>query len=95
MVNPKMRQMIVKASPDSPLSSGSIILRQAKLNSMTCKQQVFSTKYSLTLPTQSLLFIEKVLTEGEVPQEEWSDGLELWAKEYLRGEGRSSGFRHV
>ncbi|KAG7528621.1 hypothetical protein FFLO_06044 [Filobasidium floriforme] len=47
---------------------------------------VFSTKYSLTLPTQSLLFIEKILTEGEVPQEEWSDGLELWAKEYLRGE---------
>jgi len=34
-----------------------------------------------------LLFIESVLTEAEVPPEEWTDGLELWAKEYLKGEG--------
>jgi hypothetical protein len=37
MVNPKMRQMIVKASPSPPLSSGSIFSGQVKLNLMTCK----------------------------------------------------------
>lgn len=48
--------------------------------------KVFSTKYALTLPTQSLLFIEKVLSEFEGQEEEWVTGLELWAREYLRGE---------
>lgn len=48
--------------------------------------KVFSTKYALTLPTQSLLFIEKVLSEFEGGREEWVTGLELWAREYLRGE---------
>lgn len=51
--------------------------------------RVFSTKYSLTLPTQSLLFIESVLTDHDIEQEEWNAGLELWAKEYLKGEDPS------
>jgi hypothetical protein len=39
MVNPKMRQMIVKASPSPSLSSGSIFPQQAKLilDLMMCK----------------------------------------------------------
>jgi DNA polymerase epsilon subunit 2 len=36
-----------------------------------------------------LIFIENVLTDGEVPEDEWLAGLELWAKEYLKGEGLS------
>ncbi|GHJ86100.1 hypothetical protein NliqN6_2502 [Naganishia liquefaciens] len=51
--------------------------------------KVFSTKYSLTLPTQTLLYIENVMQEHDIGEEEWQAGLELLAKEYLRGEDPS------
>jgi hypothetical protein len=28
------------------------------------------------------------LSQNEIPQDEWVVGLEFWAKEYLKGEGR-------
>ncbi|KAI9636514.1 DNA polymerase alpha/epsilon subunit B-domain-containing protein [Dioszegia hungarica] len=52
--------------------------------------RVFSTKHSLTLPAAALAYIEKELTENEIPQAEWVSGLEFWAKEYLKGEESSS-----
>ncbi|ORX38923.1 DNA polymerase alpha/epsilon subunit B-domain-containing protein [Kockovaella imperatae] len=52
--------------------------------------RVFSTKYSLTLPASALNYIEQVLTENEIPEDEWNTGLEFWAKEYLKGEDSSS-----
>ncbi|EIW66910.1 hypothetical protein TREMEDRAFT_45435 [Tremella mesenterica DSM 1558] len=52
--------------------------------------KVFSAKHSLTLPTAALNYIEQVLQENDVPEEEWSTGLELWAREYLKGEESSS-----
>ncbi|WVQ81649.1 DNA polymerase epsilon subunit B [Cryptococcus sp. DSM 104549] len=52
--------------------------------------KVFSTKYSLTLPATALAHIEEVLIENEVEQEEWANGLEMWAREYLKGEESSS-----
>ncbi|KAJ9123104.1 hypothetical protein QFC22_001294 [Naganishia vaughanmartiniae] len=51
--------------------------------------KVFSTKYSLTLPTQTLLYIENVMQEHDIGEEEWQAGLDLLAKEYLKGEDPS------
>jgi DNA polymerase epsilon subunit 2 len=70
-------------------------------------EQVFSSKYSLTLPATALTYIEQVLLDvsdfsyagivaanlrdqNEIAEEEWQTGLELWAKEYLKGEGVSA-----
>ncbi|KAL7421454.1 DNA-directed DNA polymerase epsilon, subunit B [Cryptotrichosporon argae] len=52
--------------------------------------KVFSTKHSLTLPAAALTYMEQVLVENEVPQEEWISALEYWAKEYLKSEESSS-----
>ncbi|KGB76093.1 DNA polymerase epsilon subunit B [Cryptococcus deuterogattii 99/473] len=52
--------------------------------------KVFSTKHSLTLPAPSLHYIEEVLIENEIPEDEWVVGLEFWAKEYLKAEDSSS-----
>ncbi|KAK8843454.1 DNA polymerase epsilon subunit B [Kwoniella newhampshirensis] len=52
--------------------------------------KVFSTKHSLTLPAAALNYIEQVLQENEIPEDEWIVGLEFWAREYLKGEDSSS-----
>ncbi|WWD06489.1 DNA polymerase epsilon subunit B [Kwoniella europaea PYCC6329] len=52
--------------------------------------KVFSTKHSLTLPASALAYIEQVLLENEIPEDEWVVGLEFWAREYLKGEDSSS-----
>ncbi|WWD21020.1 DNA polymerase epsilon subunit B [Kwoniella shandongensis] len=52
--------------------------------------KVFSTKHSLTLPAAALNYIEQVLQENEIPDDEWIVGLEFWAREYLKGEDSSS-----
>ncbi len=64
-----------------------------KSNSTTRNQilKIFSTKYSLTLPTSSLLYIESILSSHSLDDdpEELLSGIELWAKEYLKGEDPS------
>ncbi|ODN74772.1 DNA polymerase epsilon subunit B [Cryptococcus amylolentus CBS 6039] len=50
--------------------------------------KIFSTKHSLTLPAPALHYIEDILENIE--EEEWVNGLEHWAKEYLKAEDSSS-----
>ncbi|BEI83060.1 hypothetical protein CcaverHIS002_0309280 [Cutaneotrichosporon cavernicola] len=52
--------------------------------------KVFSTKYSLTLPAPALEYIENVLLENEIPEDEWALGLDFWAREYLKGQDAPS-----
>lgn len=89
MVDVKMRNTIVKVRP---IEFAHTHIRDPflpdALKRVLIIRQVFSTKYSLTLPTQALLYIEQVLVDNDVTEPEWVGGLELWAKEYLKEDGK-------
>ncbi|CED83236.1 epsilon dna polymerase [Phaffia rhodozyma] len=51
--------------------------------------KIFTTKHSLTLPSQVLGFVEKILIEHEVERDMWADSCDHLAREYMRGEDPS------
>ena len=66
----------------------SLTLSAAALNYI---EQVFTEVWSFCI---SIIADNGLTFQGEIPQHEWMNGIELWAKEYLKIEGASSSANH-